>query len=96
MAKIYVGGPMRGYKDLNFPAFNKAAQDLTDQMWEVINPVDLNPDPNADYIECMRKDIAALTTCQAIYLLKGWEKSKGATFEFMVARTLELQVIFEV
>jgi len=96
MAKIYVGGPMRGYKDLNFPAFNKAAQDLTDQMWEVINPVDLNPDPNADYIECMRKDIAALTTCHAIYLLKGWENSDGANAEYQVARMLDLKIYFEV
>lgn len=95
MATVYIGGPMRGYKDLNFPAFHKAEAFLRNTHWEVVNPAKLNPDPNADYIDCMRIDIKALCDCDAIYLLNGWEKSTGANAEYQVARMLELAILFE-
>ena len=96
MAKVYIAGPMRGYPDLNFPAFHKAAENLELGMWDVVNPAVLNPDPNADYVECMRIDIKALCDCDAIYLLRGWEMSEGANVEYNVARALKLKIIFEV
>lgn len=96
MAKIYIAGPMRGYPDLNFPAFHKAEDDLNLGMWDVVNPAKLNPDPNADYVECMRIDLKALCDCDAIYLLRGWENSEGAMAEFNVARALKLKIIFQV
>jgi hypothetical protein len=95
MNKIYVAGPMRGYEDFNFPAFNEAAEILRGNGWTVINPVDVNPDPKTPYSECMRKDIAALVTCDAIFMLKGWGESKGATLEFAVAEALELKIYYE-
>lgn len=36
--KIYVGGPMRGIPEFNFPAFNAAAAALRDQGHYVFNP----------------------------------------------------------
>jgi Domain of unknown function (DUF4406) len=95
MTLIYIAGPMRGYPELNFPAFNQAAKLLAEDGYEVINPVDLNPDPSADYIDCMRNDILSLCTCDAIYLLKGWQDSEGANNEYTVARMLKLQIAFE-
>lgn len=40
------------------------------------------------------KDIDALTECDAIYMLAGWEKSKGAKAEVAVAMWLGLEVLF--
>lgn len=40
MTKVYLAGPMSGIKDFNFPAFDKAAQTLTDLGYEVFNPAD--------------------------------------------------------
>jgi hypothetical protein len=93
--KTYISGPMRGYPKLNFPAFNKATEKLRNDGIDVVNPVELNPDPNADYLECMRIDIKALCDCDGIYLLKGWEYSEGANAEYQVARMLKLRVYFE-
>lgn len=39
MSKIYILGPMSGYKNFNFEAFNQAAFTLKRQGWTVFNPV---------------------------------------------------------
>lgn len=44
--------------------------------------------------EIVAKDIEALIECDAIYMLAGWEKSKGAKAEIAVAILLGLEVLF--
>lgn len=44
--------------------------------------------------EIVAKDIEALIECDAIYMLAGWEKSKGAKAEIAVAIWLGLEVLF--
>jgi hypothetical protein len=39
---IYVAGPMRGYEDFNFPAFDRQARILNKQGWKVINPAEMD------------------------------------------------------
>ena len=98
--KVYISGPMTGLPDLNFPAFNRAAEELRAagyevraEGFEVVNPAELNPDPNTPYSECMRKDLRALLDCDAIALLPGWENSRGAKMEFEVAQICAMKVI---
>ena len=38
--KIYIAGPMRGYENFNFPAFDAAAQLYRAIGYEVFNPAD--------------------------------------------------------
>lgn len=92
---IYISGPMTGYPDLNFPAFNAAADLLRRQGQEVINPVDINPDPNADWWDCIIEDIIAMKRATGIYLLKGWEDSPGANIEYWVARKQNLKIMYQ-
>lgn len=95
MAKVYVAGPMRGYEELNFPAFNTKADELRAAGNTVVNPVEINPDPNADFLDCMKADIRELIECDTIYMLKGWRSSKGASLEFQIAWALEFDVMYE-
>lgn len=91
--KLYLAGPMTGYKDLNFPHFHAVADLLRRQGHEVINPAEVNSDPTMAWEDCMRKDIAVLVTCEGIALLDGWEKSRGATLEHHIARSLSMHVL---
>lgn len=91
--RIYVAGPMTGYKYLNFPAFHAAAAALRAEGHHVENPAEINADPNAQWLDCMRMDIARLVTCDAVYMLPGWEASRGARLEHHIAAGLGLEVM---
>lgn len=38
--KVYIAGPMQGYKDFNFPTFNKVAKMYRTEGWVVCNPAE--------------------------------------------------------
>lgn len=95
MKIIYLAGPMSGHKDMNFPAFFEAEGILEAEGYEVVNPARINPDPNADWLECMRADIKHLVDCDGVYMLDGWYKSRGAAIEHFIAVSLGLQVIYQ-
>lgn len=92
--RIYIAGPMSNLPNLNFDAFHNAARALRGEGHDVVNPAEINADPCACWLACMRADIRELVTCDAIYLLQGWEKSRGARLEARIAEGLGFKVIF--
>ena len=92
--KTYIAGPMSNHPDLNFPAFHAAAAHLRSLGRQVVNPAEINPDPEMPWVNCMRADIRELVTCDAIAMLPGWEASKGAKLEHHIATELDLTVIY--
>ena len=111
----YIAGPMTGIKYLNFPAFDKAKQEVESKGYKVISPADLDRntpgviDPmslpeNTDWsqsifggelIDAIDRDIEAIKQCDIIYMLKGWENSKGAKAERYLAEWMGKAVRFE-
>ncbi|MDR5765020.1 MULTISPECIES: DUF4406 domain-containing protein [unclassified Caballeronia] len=91
--KLYIAGPMTGYPELNFPAFHAEAGRLRALGFEIVNPAEINVDPTAGWLACMRADIKQLVDCDGIALLPGWEQSSGATVEHTLARGLGLRVM---
>lgn len=96
MKRIYIAGPMTGLPELNFPAFHTAAVALRTLGHDAVNPAEINADPNAEWLACMRADLAQLVTCDAVYMLPGWEDSRGAKLEHDVACGLGLRRIYAV
>lgn len=93
--KTYIAGPMSGIHELNFPRFHAKAKQLRAHGREVINPAEINPDLDADWLECMICDIKWVATCDSIYMLDGWENSPGAKIERLVAEKLKLKIEYE-
>lgn len=91
--RVYVSGPMSGMPEFNFPAFNATATMLRAQGYDVVNPVDINPDSNTSWETCLRRDLAAMLDCDAICMLPGWEKSRGATLERHLADKLGFKIV---
>ena len=83
MKKVYVSGPMTGIKDYNLPAFVEAAKLLSERGFKPALPVQY-----ADgklYEEYLKDDLRELLDCDGIFMLPGWQESKGAKIEHMVA-----------
>ena len=93
-SKVYIAGPMSGYEEFNFPAFNRAEKLLRGVYGykHVVNPAKLHPTTDLPWAEFLKRDLRELTTCDAVFLLKGWEKSRGATLEAFVAYVLGLRL----
>jgi hypothetical protein len=97
MMKVYIAGPMRGYPDLNFPAFDAAAKELRAAGYDVFNPAE--NDREKGYVgkpidDCIMDDLTYIAReADAIALLPGWALSKGVTAEVALAEFLDLKVI---
>ncbi len=88
MKRIYLSGPMSGIAEHNFPLFNAETARLRALGYEVVNPVEVNPDPGSTWEECLRRDLVAMLDCDTIALLPGSTKSRGALLELHVADAL--------
>lgn len=90
--KLYLSGPMSGYPNLNWPLFNRTAVRLRNLRWEVVNPVAINNDPDAAWLDCIAADLQAMDGCTAICMLPGWEASFGARIEHLAAQKMGLKI----
>lgn len=95
MIKVFISGPMTGIEDFNKPEFLRAERLLKRAGYSVFNPAWLDLDEAWDTNEIAAIDMAALTNCDAIYQLDGWENSKGAVAEFNTAKWLGLEILTE-
>ena len=91
--KVYISGPMTGMPELNFPAFNLAAEQLRAAGYVVVNPVEVNDGHSSEWGDCMRNDIRALMDCDTVALLPGWQASRGANLERHIAQELGMTVL---
>lgn len=90
--KVYLAGPMTGIPEHNYPAFLAAEEVLVKAGFEVVNPARLNGD-ETDWHKCLRVDVKAMLDCEGLVLLPGWARSRGASFEYDIARTLEMVIL---
>ena len=90
--KVYICGPMTGYKDFNRPAFNDAAKQILGMGDVPINPAIL-PD-GLTHREYMAIDLAMLQICDRLWALPGWSDSMGAKAEIALAEKLGISIVY--
>lgn len=91
--RLYLAGPMTGFEDFNFPAFNAMAADLRARGYVVENPAEHGVVADADWSDYMAYDLTRLGLCGMVAVLPGWENSKGARLEVHIARELGMKVV---
>ena len=100
---VYVSGPMTGLPGHNMAAFDRAAELLRAHGWAVYSPAsndraagfDGSETPTGAALAALwRWDLARIAECDAIFLLKGWERSDGARLELAAAQHAGLQVMY--
>lgn len=89
--KLYISGPMSGYTDNNWPAFHAMEAHLQSLEYEVLNPAKVG-DPALSWQANMRRAITLMMQADALILLDGWQKSRGARTEVYLARKLEMPI----
>lgn len=99
---MYISGPMSGLPKLNYPAFFAAEQRLSAAGLVVLNPASALEETEFDGREqeapwelCMRLSLIMELCADWIYQLDGWEDSKGARVEKMLADLLGIKVLSE-
>jgi nucleoside 2-deoxyribosyltransferase len=99
--KIYLAGPMRGYEDFNFPAFDLATKELREAGHEVFSPAENDRKKKYDITtgpdvmrNCIHDDLTyIIREADAIALLPGWQASKGVRAELATAEFLDLKIL---
>lgn len=96
MRRIYISGPITGIDpEVCRNRFEAAEKRLIARGYTPVNPLKNGLPDDAPYDDHMRRDLEMLAECDAIYMLDGWEKSKGCRIEFNVATVRRISITFE-
>lgn len=104
MKKIYISLPMSGQEDTIWERYVRAEFELKQKFGdsiEIKGPCNIKdfkePDTfeyNRDWCYYMAKDVEDLLRSDAIYLTKGWSKSKGCRVEKAISVEMGKEIIY--
>ena len=95
--KVYISGKITGTTDY-LERFAQAETRLRVQGFEVVNPakeLDKLPKDSTTWRQYMGEAFKLLMECDAIYMLDGWQESKGARLELFVADRTGMTFIYD-
>ena len=94
--RVYISGPITGTNDFE-QRFEAAENNLKAQGYEVFNPAKCNlvMPGTATWEDYMKLCEAMLSCCDTIYMLRGWENSRGAVKEYHLAMAAGMVVLKE-
>lgn len=98
---MYISGaisnPDREVVKKNIQRFNEKEVELEKMGWDVFNPARLEVKGGASWEYYLARDLAWMFEHKpTLYMLEGWEESRGARLEYETAKLLNLNICFEV
>lgn len=97
MKRIYISGAITGVEGY-MENFERAEEELIKKGYtSIVNPAKVNSYLPADFSheDYMEVCFAELKCCEAIYMLDGWVRSKGAVDELNMACERGMEVIYQ-
>lgn len=95
--KVYISGKVTGlpYEEawMNFQVVEEM---LREEGYDVVNPLKNGLNPDDPWTAHMKEDIKLLMGCDAIYMIKGWEESRGSCIEHVISRMIGILVLNEI
>jgi hypothetical protein len=100
MRKIYISGPISGLSIEDAIENFQEAERLFEMLnFKVFNPIKISPfHASKTWADYMKDDLAVLldfTHKDCIYMLRGYERSKGAMIELQIATAIGLAIIYQ-
>lgn len=96
MGKVYISGQISGLPIEEVKErFSGVEARLTAQGYEVVSPLKNGLPWDAPWELHIAMDIVLLMGCDTIYLLTGWDKSRGAMLEKNFAELTKKKIIYE-
>ena len=102
---VYIAGPMTGIPHMNRSSFDDAERMLRCNGYHPINPVKFTEAVGYDFesseipyviVEAIKRmELEAISACDAIYLLEGWEHSEGARSELRKALECQTEIMYQ-
>ena len=95
---IYISGPISKRSQMQTQKhFGEARKALEEQGYDVMDPTKLGFENAgvAEWDKFMREGIKLLMDCDAIYMLEGYEHSRGAKLEWQLADKLGMHIWYE-
>lgn len=101
---VYLSGPVSNVAEYDFDVFDKTAWKLMKLGYTPINPLVIAREMRQSarwygripgWSDFMREDLPALCGADAVLLLPGWRKSRGAKWERIIAKHILSIPVYE-
>lgn len=91
---VYLSGPMTGFHNENFAAFNMMEEKLRKKyQCKILNPS--KQERGLSYQQCIEIDLAMVRASTVVLMLDGWQNSPGAKKELSEAINHNKRIITE-
>ncbi|MBR1721365.1 MAG: DUF4406 domain-containing protein [Treponema sp.] len=94
--KFYIAGKITGLARTDYEAkFTSFQRLLEDGGHKVMNPACINASEGFEHEDYMHICYAMIDVCDAVYMLKDWQQSKGARMELQYAADHKKEIFYE-